>query len=76
MSASTIWLPNTAKEALCLDSSEVENIDDLLLCNQSIVDWLNGKLDTGTLTDTLMQFDVNPEILDDFETYVYRLLKQ
>ena len=76
MSASIIWLPETAKDALCLDTSEVENIDDLLLCNQSIVDWLNGKLDTGTLTDILMQFEVDPKILDDFENYVYRLLRQ
>lgn len=76
MSAPTIWLPSTAKEALCLDSDSIEDIDIQLFINQSIVDWLNGKLDTGTLTDILMQYDIDPNMLDNFENRLYHLLRQ
>lgn len=67
MKNSLLWLPESAKEALCVDNSEVENIDTMVFVNQSIVDWLNSELDTGTLTDILMQYDVNPEKIDDLE---------
>lgn len=67
MKDSLLWLPESAKEALCVDNSEVEDIDTMLFINQSITNWLNSKLDTGTLTDILMQYDVNPERIDDLE---------
>ena len=67
MKDSLLWLPESAKEALCVDNSEVEDIDTMVFINQSITNWLNSELDTGTLTDILMQYDVNPEKIDDLE---------
>lgn len=76
MSTSTIWLPSTAKEALCLDTGSIEDIELQVFINQSIVDWLNGKLDTGTLTDVFMQHDIDPKMLDNFENMLYHLIRQ
>ena len=67
MKDSLLWLPESAKEALCVDNSEVEDIDTMVFINQSITNWLNSELDTGTLTDILMQYDVNPERINDLE---------
>ena len=75
MSSNLIWLPETAKEALCIDTS-VADIETTLIVNQSLVNWLNGKLDTGTLTDVLLQFQIDPQFLDNFESCIHNLLKQ
>lgn len=74
MEKSILWLPDSAKEALCVDSEEVESIDTMLFINQSITNWLNSELDTGTLTDILMQYDVNPERIDDLESLLKFLI--
>lgn len=76
MPATTIWLPNTAKEALCLGTDAVEDIELQVFINQSIVSWLNGQLDTGTLTDIFMQYDIDPTMLDNFENRLYHLIRQ
>ena len=74
MQSSILWLPDSAKEALCVDNGEVENIDNMVFINQSITDWLNSKLDTGTLTDILMQYDVSPERIDNLESLLKFLI--
>lgn len=71
---SILWLPDSAKEALCVDNSEVESIDTMVFVNQSITNWLNSELDTGTLTDILMQYDVSPERIDDLESLLEFLI--
>ena len=74
MQSSILWPPDSAKEALCVDNGEVENIDNMVFINQSITDWLNSKLDTGTLTDILMQYDVSPERIDNLESLLKFLI--
>lgn len=76
MTDSRLWLPESAKEILCLDSSEIEDLDTLVFVNQNLVNWLNGRLDTGTLVDMLMQCEVDPCILDGFEKYINYLGRQ
>ena len=70
MADSLLWLPESAKELVCLDSFDIEDIDIQVFINQNLVNWLNGKLDTGTLVDMLMQYDIDPSILDEYEKYV------
>ena len=70
MADSLLWLPESAKELVCLDSFDIENLDIQVFINTNLVNWLNGKLDTGTLVDMLMQYGINPSILDDYEKYV------
>jgi hypothetical protein len=70
MADSLLWLPESAKELVCLDSFDIEDLDTQVFINTNLVNWLNGKLDTGTLVDMLMQYDINPSILDDYEKYV------
>lgn len=78
MSSSKLWIPNSAKELLAVDLNDASNATEdefqrMLFINQSITDWLNSRLDTGTLTDILSQYDVEPETLDDCEDYVHIL---
>ncbi len=75
MADSLLWLPESAKELVCLDSLEIEDLDLQVFINTNLVNWLNGKLDTGTLIDMLMQYDIDPSILDDYEKYVRYLGK-
>ena len=75
MADSLLWLPESAKELVCLDSFDIEDIDIQVFINQNLVNWLNGKLDTGTLIDMLLQYGINPSILDDYEKYVKYLGK-
>lgn len=70
MADSLLWLPESAKEFVCLDSSEIEDLDIQVFINTNLVNWLNGKLDTGTLVDMLLQYDIDPSILDEFEKYI------
>lgn len=76
-----LWIPDTAKELLAVDLLEpaTANDDDWnlqLFINQSIVDWLNGQLDTGTFTDILLQYDIDPsDHLDEAQLYFEQLLK-
>lgn len=67
-----LWLPETAKELICIDSEDLDS-DDIELqafINQATVDWLNGKLDTGTLTDIYLQYGIDPSRIDDAERLV------
>lgn len=78
MKSNLLWTPDSAKELLAVElqdagSATDAEFDQMLFINQSIVDWLNGKLDTGTLTDTLLQYDVEPEILDRAESHLQLL---
>jgi len=75
MADSLLWLPESAKELVCLDSFDIEDLDVQVFINTNLVNWLNGKLDTGTLVDMLMQYGINPSILDDYEKYVRYLGK-
>lgn len=75
MRNSLIWLPQSAKELICLDSEQVHDIDTQIFINQALVNWLNGRLDTGTLTDILLQNDINPYIIDEFETHINNIGK-
>jgi hypothetical protein len=72
-----LWMPSntSVKDILCLEDNEAADLIPTLSINQSLVDWLNGKLDTGTLTDILLEYDVDPAILDDCESYVQFLLR-
>jgi hypothetical protein len=72
-----LWMPSntSVKDILCLEDNEAADLILTLFINQSLVDWLNGKLDTGTLTDILLEYDVDPAILDDCEVYVQFLLR-
>lgn len=78
MTGSKLWLPGTAKELLCLETDDCEPDNQLEIAtvvNPAIVGWLNGTLDTGTLTDTLLEYDVDPSILDvceDFIAFLHR----
>lgn len=75
MKDNLLWLPDSAKELLCVDSDEVEDIDTMLFINQSTTDWLNGELDTGTFTDILLEYDVNPNRINDAENLLEILLR-
>lgn len=70
MTGSRLWLPVTAKELLCLDTEDDNQLEIATVVNPAIVGWLNGDLDTGTLTDTLLEYDVDPSILDDCEDFI------
>ena len=75
-----LWTPSSVKELICLDSDEFEDyeIDDAEIeafVNRALVDWLNGKLDTGTLTDILMQYGIDPQLIDLCEGHVETLLR-
>lgn len=65
-----LWLPDSAKELLCVESDEVDSIETMVLVNSSVVNWLNGKLDTGTFTDILLQYDINPSRIDECEALI------
>lgn len=67
-----LWLPETAKELICVDSDDLgfDDIDIEILINQAVVDWLNGKLDTGTLADIFLQYDIDPQRIDYLESRV------
>lgn len=67
MKDSILWLPESAKEALAVSTEQVEDTETMVFVNQSLVNWLNAELDTGTLTDILMQYDLEPEMIDDLE---------
>lgn len=78
MNSSRLWLPDSAKELLAVDLNEADSASEeefqvMLFINQSITDWLNGRLDTGTLTDILLQYDVKPETIDNCEDYIHVL---
>lgn len=74
-----LWIPDTAKELLAVDLAEAETATDddwqtQIFINTAIVDWLNGRLDTGTLTDILLQYGIDPaNHLDAAEDYIFKL---
>lgn len=74
-----LWLPESAKELMCIDADEAEEASDpfeaMIMINQANVDWLNGKLDTGTLTDIYLHYGISPERIDQTETFVKQVLK-
>lgn len=78
---SILWTPDSAKELLAVSLEDAGNATEdewqrMAFINQSIVSWLNGSLDTGTLTDILSQYDVKPETIDQCEDYVRFLINQ
>ena len=70
MADSSFWLPESARELVCLNSLELENLDIQVFISNNIVNWLNGRLDTGLLIDVLLEYNINPSILDEFEKYI------
>lgn len=74
-----LWIPGSAKELLAVDLLEPgtasdDDWQDQVFINSAIVDWLNGKLDTGTLTDILLQYGIDPAShLDAAEDYFYSI---
>lgn len=81
MAQSILWIPETAKELLAVDLQEPSTAtdDDWIIAtfiNTAIVDWLNGQLDTGTLTDILLQHGIEPaQHLDAAENYFHSLVR-
>lgn len=78
---SILWTPDSAKELLAVSLEDAANATEdewqrMVFINQSIINWLSGSLDTGTLTDILSQYDVEPETIDRCEDYVQYLICQ
>lgn len=76
-----LWIPDTAKELLAVDLQEAstandDDWNDQIFVNQSIINWLNGQLDTGTLTDILLHYEIDPkQHLDGAEDYIEQLIR-
>lgn len=81
MRKSDLWIPKSARELLLVGLEDFANATDdelnaMLLINQAGTDWLNGKLDTRTYTDILLQYGFDPsEIIDAAEDYVNTLIR-
>lgn len=77
---SGLWLPESLKELLCIDADEAKDASDpfeaMMVLNQATVDWINGKLDTGTYTDIYLQYGISPTRIDETEAFVQQALKQ
>lgn len=68
---SLLWLPESAKEALSVDSVEAEDdVEAMIFINQSVVNWLGGELDTGTMTDIFLQYNIDPHRINRVENLI------
>lgn len=47
-------------DLIMVSTGDIDSIPGMLLINQSGVDWLKGRLDTGTYFDVLEQFGIDP----------------
>jgi hypothetical protein len=61
--SSGLWVPDSASELLVVTvderASELD-FEGMLLVNQAAVDWLHGRLDTGTYFDMLDHVGIDP----------------
>lgn len=53
-----LWYPPSLADLLCVDidtQADDTQFQNMLVANQATVDWLGGKLDTGTYLDIVEQ---------------------
>ncbi|MBD2569691.1 hypothetical protein [Anabaena lutea] len=58
--SSQLILPKDYRDLLFVSAPDERSIQGMLTINQASVDWLQGKIDTGTYFDILDEYGVDP----------------